>query len=860
MKKLCFLICGLFLLNMTCIAQTENVLMLYVSVEGSDASDGSIGSPFATIEKAQEAIRNLKEYPSGGVCVSFREGEYKISKTIRFEQKDSGKENAPVIYRAYPNEKVSFSGLKDLCYKDFTEVNDQQAKSKISKDILGKMKQMDLSKTDVDLGKLFHYGQDYTAESSVWSELVFDGEIMDLARYPNDKKYLYVEETLTNGAEPDVGSQWKSSDELVKTLEGETDLWTMGWFIWHWTTNFEKVKSVSSDGVIESAVPIKTHGTVRVSKNMPYYLVNSLKLIDIPGEYYIDRDKKMLYFYPPKDVANVKVGLTSLKDNMIEMKNVSGVTFENITFENGRAIGIETRDCKNIIVDGCTIQNFATNAANFWGSLNCQVINSEVYNIGSRAVNVEGGNAENLTSCGFRLVNNEIHKLGRINKTQATAIWGHGYNGGTVGVYAAYNKMYNMPFQVGGFSMNGIMEYNEIFDCANESADMGAVYMGGTFISGRGVKIRYNYIHDIPCNFIGETGYGTNGIYLDIDACGYEVYGNVVANVHRNMYYSSCGGYNKVYNNVFIGNKNAESIKEFPTSAQTIRVIGSGAGDDREKVKARFKPYAYQNEIWLKTFPEVAEAIKKEYPLQPSHKINNNIMYNCMEMSICDETFQDPYTEIKNNWIKDTDPGFVDLAGKNYQLRSDAPVLKELPDFKIVDMQQIGLRKERVSSGAETVIPDVQPPAQDADVASKVKNALVLKVDSNYAIQNGTKVEIEVPPVIIDDRTFVPLRYISEAFGARVGWNESTQQAAIVDNDTVVIFKLGSNIIKINDTETQMDTAAQTVRSRTMIPLRALAEALGKKVFWDDRGIIIISGEAYEADGTFIEQLIQYMQ
>ena len=52
---------------------------------------------------------------------------------------------------------------------------------------------------------------------------------------------------------------------------------------------------------------------------------------------------------------------------------------------------------------------------------------------------------------------------------------------------------------------------------------------------------------------------------------------------------------------------------------------------------------------------------------------------------------------------------------------------------------------------------------------------------------------------------------------------------------------LGKKVIIVNNEEKTLDVPAQTISGRTMIPLRAMAEALDKKVFWDDRGLIIIS-------------------
>jgi hypothetical protein len=102
----------------------------------------------------------------------------------------------------------------------------------------------------------------------------------------------------------------------------------------------------------------------------------------------------------------------------------------------------------------------------------------------------------------------------------------------------------------------------------------------------------------------------------------------------------------------------------------------------------------------------------------------------------------------------------------------------------------------------------------------------------------------------------LPVRFIAESFGAKVGWDADTQEITVIDQGKTIKLKLGSNIININGSEKTLDVPAQSINSRTFIPLRALAEAMGKKVFWDDRGLIIISNEEQIFDKTIEDYMI----
>ena len=86
---------------------------LHVSLEGNDASPGTRTRPFATLERARDAIRHLKKNrgpPKGGVKVLVRGGRYFLARPLTLGPADSGTERSPIVYAALPGEKVVISG------------------------------------------------------------------------------------------------------------------------------------------------------------------------------------------------------------------------------------------------------------------------------------------------------------------------------------------------------------------------------------------------------------------------------------------------------------------------------------------------------------------------------------------------------------------------------------------------------------------------------------------------------------------------------------------------------------------------------------------------------------------------------
>lgn len=129
---------------------------------------------------------------------------------------------------------------------------------------------------------------------------------------------------------------------------------------------------------------------------------------------------------------------------------------------------------------------------------------------------------------------------------------------------------------------------------------------------------------------------------------------------------------------------------------------------------------------------------------------------------------------------------------------------------------------------------------------AKLGTGTALMINTPNAYSKGTKTYVdtanrEVFPVIQNDRTLVPVRFISENFGADVGWDDATRTVTVDYEGKHISMQLGSDKMIVNGNEQTLDVAAQVLNDRTVIPLRALVESLGKSVFWDDRGLILIT-------------------
>lgn len=139
---------------------------------------------------------------------------------------------------------------------------------------------------------------------------------------------------------------------------------------------------------------------------------------------------------------------------------------------------------------------------------------------------------------------------------------------------------------------------------------------------------------------------------------------------------------------------------------------------------------------------------------------------------------------------------------------------------------------------------------EDGIGSDTLENAVVLYIGSPFGLVNNTEAEIypadeEVTPYLksvpgVGTKTMAPLRFIAEGLGAIVNWDGVTSTVALAIGSRRVEFRIGSSTMTIDGQVVAMDLPAEIFRDKTFIPLRQIAEAFDKKVFFD-RGLIVIS-------------------
>lgn len=299
----------------------------YVAPGGNDNNPGSIERPFATWEKAKQAVRNVsKNQP---VNVYFREGVYYLTKTLLFGPEDSGTRNAPVTYQAFPGEKVTISGAVRLPRVQWTLWKDGIYRTKISKDIdfdqlfVNGIRQIRARFPNYDFENPLRGGKGY--------QLVVDGSNRRYDTWLQFDPGIFSKKTWSD---PTTGivhafqcQNWGNMQYRVKGIDRKENKILLGEGGWQLQ---------------------RAHGIGKGrGESSPFFVENIFEELDTPGEWFFDKKKRLLYYYPTADVqlASAVVEAVVLKD-LIHLsgtadKPVAWINFRGFNFSQTRMTFME---------------------------------------------------------------------------------------------------------------------------------------------------------------------------------------------------------------------------------------------------------------------------------------------------------------------------------------------------------------------------------------------------------------------------------------------------------------------------------------------------------------------------------------
>jgi hypothetical protein len=670
---------------------------IFVAPDGNDQWSGTLSvpntqrtdGPFATLERARDAIRQLRaaQKPQGTLTVQLRGGTYRRGQPFVLRPEDSGSDTGPVVYEAFPHEKPVISGGKAI------------------------------SGWEKSGGPLWTVALP-EVKSGQWCfrQLFVDGQRRDRARLPG-KGGMFA---IAGLPKVDTSGWMGAAPEAKGKLPLQAFQFRPGDICKDWT-NLDEVEVVVLQIWMEARLRIKhidednhvvifTGGSWRpLTWSNGYYVENVFVGLDTPGSWYLDRKKAVLFYHPlPNEdmdkvevVAPVAEQLVRIEGDVGRGEFVSNVTFRGLTFcHTAWSLSQKGYMCTQAEI----IPPAAVHAD---GAIRCRIEGCEFERLGAWGIELRRGCKDNTIARNtMRDVGAGCVKIGEpedctedVEETSRTVISDNrfldgakvylgapgvwiGQSSGNTVRHNEVSGSFMWAISVGwrwsyfplGRARDNIVEFNHCHHIGTGILGSHcAIYALGT---SPGTVIRNNYIHHV---YHSERWQGAGeGIILDNGCCGILVENNIVHDAVAGGYGSNFNCYgNIIQNNIFAYGK-----------VYQLTVYG-----DQPTGRPRPKGEVFaRNIIVWKEGPLIKE---KDWP-----DFNTLWDYNLyFREGGQPVTFLSGKEYSLDEWRAKglgehsiiADPQFVDRKNRNFALKPDSPAFKL--GFKPIDVSTVGPRK-----------------------------------------------------------------------------------------------------------------------------------------------------------------------
>lgn len=701
---------------------------IFVSTVGDDSGDGSEEEPLRTLEKAIDVANEMREDSDKLIEILLREGTYSVTNTIKII--NSQKDDSLLKISAYQDEKVTINAGVDIPLSAMNIADSDFTNAIIDKPNAGSVLQYNLKDAQIeDFGEISLRGHLISDEKEAQAELSLNGEVQKLAGWPNGEytglikpidSNEYGKRTksgIANGCSFKVNydrpSQWSKPEQA----------WLSGTIGPNYEFDYYPVSRFDSK---EKRVYL-SRGALEKYYTEPYYRFENVpEELDEPGEYYIDRQSGMLYFYPPEDapkdsVLTITMSTPTLDvsrkapNSMFRIENSKNIVFENLIFKGGRGSAITGKNNSNIKFINCEINSFGENGIRFDASTDITISDCKIHDVGQDGILfVSCGNYQTLSPSNIVVSNNDIYNFARLERSYKTGI-DFGYR--CVGATAANNHIHNGPHAgMIFYGVNNDIYGNEFDNLVTEFSDMDALYCNNSnYPWERGNKIHNNYFHDIgKSSMNGRHQINVRAIRTDNRGCGLNIYENLFYNIGDGGNGNGNNGIgaitaegtrNRIFNNLFVDCNeayfNTLQYKEIETAddgtlypdtiinssgVEVANTINGAKVADLKKQMEKYLP------VYGKQFPELYNYFYEHPNMSKTNEFKNNMIINiAIPLSNFNGTQNEEgfrgsqmLTAASGNYVSTSDPGFVSYDNGNLELSSSATLLVEgLPKFEM---------------------------------------------------------------------------------------------------------------------------------------------------------------------------------
>ncbi len=665
----------ILILSLQACSDTQEI---FVSPGGDDSGKGTERHPFATIARAIESVNADKQVKA---TIWLMEGIYDLTSTV------SLKGSQGILISAFPGENVRITGGRKLT--GFVPIDkNSSAYRKLPEDVRDKILQIDLKALGItDYGEIKPRGFGLPVAPSGLM-LYFNKKPMTIARWPNNG-WVRIKDVPKDLD----GKGFSYAEEEPGKWENTGDIWMHGYWKWDWADSHVKISEI--DKKKRTITVADPQSPYPYSEKRRYYVYNIIEELDVPGEWYLDKETGVLYFYPPSNSSDPEIYVSLMSDPLFRIDDCTGVTLDGLVLEYSNGAGVEVTGGSDNVIKNCILRDFGTVAVNI-GKIDA---GSKIY--GNTIYNGNAGTNNGVSGCliyncgeggiilggGDRKTLNPGHNFVERTKIYRTSEWVRTYRAGIfmygVGNIVRYNEIYDMPHTAVFFWGNDhTIEYNNIHHVCLETADAGAVYNGRDWTQ-RGHLIRYNYFHHLHGVETEGSFNDVMGVYLDDFSSGTTVFGNIFYKAGRNILIGG-GRDNVVKNNIFIDGQPAVHVD--------ARGIGwARTYFDKKKNNTLFKRYDdvnAGNPPYSEKYPQLKTVLDDEPAVAKYNCIENNVFCGGKWRELKDD-LTDSIVCFKNNVVKDSCDFYRFDKGK-IVIDTLSDIFPE--DFETIPVEKIGIK------------------------------------------------------------------------------------------------------------------------------------------------------------------------
>jgi hypothetical protein len=557
--------------TMLCLALSAALLQaadFYVAPNGDDTAAGTEQAPFATIARAQLAVRELRQQDAGRktpVEVEIRGGQYTLEAPIRFLPEDSGRPGSETVYQARKGETPVFSGGVRL-----TGWRVRNGR-------------WEVTLPDVKEGK--------------WrfSQLFVNGQRRFRPRFPKDNTFYYITRPT-----PNEGTGARKGNNRFRFRQGDLDpnwhnLSDVEVLVFHnWSMSRIPIKSIDPERKVCTLAGFTWHDRIAALTTGRNYLVENVReALGEPGQWYLDRVSGMLTYIPmpgetPETTQVVAPKLDYLlgfegdgeKGLTVDHIRVRGLVFEHTNWNvpaNGHCVpqsevsglgtqgespfpvALRARWARRVAIESCTVRHTGFYAVEFGeGSQSCELLDTEMWDLGAGGVML--GTTRSFPqdsprlSRGHLVQNCMIAHGGRMHPA-GSGVWvGHSSDNRVLNndvfdlYYIAVSVGWSWSYGYSPAKRN-LISHNHLYQIGQKRlSDLGGIYTLG---ASEGTVLSYNRIHDVS-----RVHYGGSGIYFDQGSSGITVENNIVYRTQDATFTVHWGRDDLVRNNILAYGEN----------------------------------------------------------------------------------------------------------------------------------------------------------------------------------------------------------------------------------------------------------------------------------------------------------------